>query len=30
MRITIDGRKHAALSRQTVKLNELTSSPHAP
>src|ERR1700726_1385414 len=30
MRITINERKHAALSRQTVKLNALTSSPHAP
>jgi hypothetical protein len=30
MRITINVRKHAALSRQTVKLNALTSSPHAP
>jgi hypothetical protein len=30
MRITIDERKHAALSRQMVKLNALTSSPHAP
>src|SRR4029077_15731315 len=30
MRITINERKHAALSRQTVKLNALTSSQHAP
>jgi hypothetical protein len=30
MRITINVRKHAALSRQTVKLNALTSSAHAP
>src|SRR6202051_3807016 len=30
MRITIDESKHAALSRQTVKLNAPTSSPHAP
>jgi len=28
MRITINERKHAALSRQAVKLNALTSSPH--
>ena len=30
MKITIGEWKHAALSRQTVKLNALTSSPHAP
>ena len=30
MRNTIDERKHATLSRQTVKLNALTSRPHAP
>ena len=29
-KITIEDRKPAALSRQTVKLNALTSSPHAP
>ena len=30
MRITINESERAALSRQTVKLNALTSSPHAP
>src|SRR5712691_12571286 len=30
MRITINERKHAALSRQTVRLKALTSSPPAP